>query len=72
MIDHRPLNDDAQNVTVVQAAAGNWDVMVTGTDTVVGRIVKDGEVYFARDAADRPLGEYTSRELAVFGVVNPD
>lgn len=72
MTERRTRADDAQNVSVVQASADEWNVVVTETESLVGRVVKEGELYHATDALDRRLGSFPSRELAVFGVVNPD
>jgi hypothetical protein len=70
MSDNGPLAEDAQNVELKAVSSDSWEV-VTESGHVVGRIVKDGDRFGARNDADEPLGSYDTAELAMFGIVNP-
>ncbi|MCS5733703.1 hypothetical protein [Herbiconiux daphne] len=70
MTDNGPLDRDARNVVLEQTSGSEWQV-VTDSGHVVGRIVKEGDDYFATDDADEPLGRFDTPELALFGIVNP-
>ena len=65
-----PLDDDAQNVTLKQVAGDFWEVVVSGSETVVGRIEKRDGDYAATDADGLEVGTYGSPEQALFGIVN--
>jgi hypothetical protein len=71
MSDNGPLADDARNVVLTQTSATTWEVVVTESGHVVGRIVKDGDAFVATDEDEHALGEFETAELAMFGIVNP-
>ena len=69
--ENGPLDDDAQNVVLVQRSSELWEVVVSGSETLVGRITKVDDGYAATDARENELGVFGSAELAMFGLVNP-